>query len=118
MSTREPEPLEQIDYGVNYRASGSSSLSLKVEGGMLAVALSLVALGGTLIMALLLPQLFQSMASEAVAVQTRSIAVQAATAQDRAWSAQQQATITSEQVKILEIEMAKNGLLVRRVDGH
>jgi hypothetical protein len=112
--------MEQIDFGIGYRGRNSPQqhMTLTLAGGTLAIALSLIALGGVLIASLLLPQLLQSYTNEAVAVQTRSIAAQAATAQDRAWGAQQQATITAEQLKIMEIDLAKKGLLVRRVDGH
>jgi len=66
---REPEPMEQIDYGIGYKGvlSPQQHMTLKVEGGTLAIALSILALGGILIAAILLPDLIDSRAKAASA---------------------------------------------------
>lgn len=113
------EPMEQIDYGGNYRAyqSPQQTMTLKVEGGLLAVAIALVALGAVLVATILLPQLAQSHANEAVAVALRPISAQVASAQDRAWLAERNSFATAEQLKILQAELATAGKPVR-LDGH
>lgn len=66
---REPEPMEQIDYGIGYKGvlSPQQHMTLKVEGGILAIALSLLALGAILSAAILLPNLINSSAKAASA---------------------------------------------------
>lgn len=61
--------MEQLDYGGNYRAilSPQQTLSLNVEGGTLAIAIALLALGGVLVAAILIPQIIDARANAAVA---------------------------------------------------
>lgn len=61
--------MEQIDYGIGYKGvlSPQQHMTLKVEGGILAIAFSLLALGGVLTAAILLPDLIDSRAKSAAA---------------------------------------------------
>lgn len=114
------EPMEQIDYGIGYRGmlSPQSHSTIKVEGGTLAIALALVALGAVLVATILLPQLAQSHANEAVAVALRPISAQVASAQDRAWLAERNEKINAEQIKIFAAELSAMKGQPVRLDGH
>jgi hypothetical protein len=115
MKQREPEPLEQIDYGQNYKARGSSSQSmvLKVDGGSIAIAISVAAIALVIAGSVFLPQLAESKANEAVAVALRPISAQVASAQDRAWLAERNSKMTDENLRILQADLASRGIKVR-----
>jgi hypothetical protein len=100
---REPEPMEQIDYGIGYKGmlSPQQHMTLKVEGGNLAIALSLLALGGVVVGAILLPGLIDSKA-------TASSAFARQTAQE----AERESRIAIEQVDYMRVELAKKGVIV------
>lgn len=112
MNTAEREPMEQIDYGINYKAQNSpqQSLNLKVEGGTLAIALALVALGAVLAAIIILPQLAESRANEAVAVALRPISAQVASAQDRAWLAERTGNINAEHLNEVRFALEAKGI--------
>lgn len=63
------EPIDQKDFGYGYKGvlSPQQHMSLKVEGGMLAVTLALLALGGVLVAAILVPEIIEARAHEAAA---------------------------------------------------
>jgi hypothetical protein len=116
---REPEPLEQIDYGINHGAHGSSSnsISLKIDGGTIAIAVSIAAIAIVIAGSAFLPLLAESKANEAVAIALRPMSAQVASAQDRAWLAERNSTLAAEQVDLIQVELAKRGIHVS-VDGH
>lgn len=115
MRTREPEPLEQIDYGGNNRAvlSPQQTLNLKVEGGSLAIAISLLSLGILVAACLFLPQLTEAQTRAAAAESLRQISAQVASAQDRAWLAERNSKMTDENLRILQADLAGRGIKVR-----
>lgn len=98
----EREPLEQIDYGINQRAMGSSSVILKVEGGMIAIAIALVSLGGVIVGAITLPILAQKAA---------------APADVRSQIAEREARIAQDKYAYVQSELAKKGIFIT-TDGH
>ncbi len=120
MSKAEREPMEQIDYGINYKAQNSpqQSLNLKVEGGLLAIALALIALGAVLAACILMPEIIQSRANEAAAVAVGPVRTMAQSAQDRAWLAERNEKINAEQIKIFAAELSAMKGQPVRLDGH
>lgn len=99
------------------RHSPQFSQVLKIEGGLIAIALALIALGGVIVAAVLLPEITRSQSEAAVAVALRPISAQVASSQDRAWLAERNSFATAEQLKILQAELAAAGKPVR-LDGH
>jgi hypothetical protein len=110
---------DERDYGGIYRSphSPQQNVSLRLEGGSIAIGIALLALGGVIVGAMLLPLLSQSQSEAAVAVALRPISAQVASAQDRAWLAERDARVASDEMKILQVELAKRGIFVR-TDGH
>lgn len=103
MNASEREPLEQIDYGTGYQArfSPQSHATIKVEGGSLAIAIALIALGGVIVGAITLPILAQK-ASEPIAV--------------RSQIAEREARVAIDQVQTMRIELARKGIFVNTDD--
>jgi|SRR5678816_1461708 hypothetical protein len=95
--------MEQIDYGSAYKSKGvqQQNLTLKVEGGNLAIALSLLALGGVVVGAILLPGLIDSKA-------TASSAFARQTAQE----AERESRVAIEQVDYIRVALAEKGINV------
>lgn len=115
----EPEPMEQIDYGGVYRSyqSPQQNLNLNIDGGTLAIAISLLALGGVLVAAILLPQLMDKQAEAAALRISQPIATQAAEARSVSYIGERQSKIATEELRLLQVELAKQGTFVR-MDGH
>lgn len=104
MNDAKHEPLEQIDYGYGYKAQNSPQqhMTLKVDGGMLAIAISLVALGGVVVGAITLPILAKNAS---------------APADVRAAIAEREARIAQDKFTYVQTELAKKGIYIS-TDGH
>lgn len=100
---REPDPMEQIDYGGNYRAfqSPQQTMSLRVEGGAIAIALSLLALGGVLVASILIPTLIDKAATAA-----------SSGAVVRSQISERESRLNAEDIKLIRIALEKHGITV------
>lgn len=102
MRRHEPDPMEQIiDHGTANKGilSPQQHMTLNVAGGHLAIALSLLAVGGVIVLAILLPGLIDSKA-------TASSAFARQTAQE----AEREARISLEQVDYMRVALAEKGI--------
>lgn len=117
VSDREPMELDQRDYGINYRASGSSSVSLKVEGGMLALAVALVAFGGVVIGAITIPSYASARVEAEVSKTIAPLQARLAQYEEVAWDVERDTRIQEEQIKRIEIGLSKKGININ-ADGH
>ncbi len=108
MKSVEREPMEQIDYGIGYRGyqSPQQHLNLKVDGGGIAIALSLIALGAVLAAVILLPSLIEASAEKA-----------AAPANAAAAYANRDARVALDKIGYVQIELERKGIHIS-VDGH
>lgn len=104
--------IEQIDYGYGYKAQNSPQqhMSLKVDGGMLALAFAILAFGGVLVAAIFIPSLMESRAKAAVEEAVRPIAAKVASLESTSYIAEREARVSQEDVKTIRMEMAKAGL--------
>lgn len=100
MNRATPEPMEQLDYGIGYKGilSPQQHMTLKVEGGMLAIALSLVALGAVFALVILLPGMIESRAISA-----------ASQASVRSQEAAQNSALARNDVAKLKLDLARQG---------
>lgn len=120
---REPDPCEQIDFGEQYKARRSNSpdqrqdVTVKIDGGGIAIAISIFATACAIAAWVLIPQINAARTEAEIARATQSLAIQAQAARDVAWLSQQSSKITSEQMKVLQVELAKNRIFVQ-LDGH
>lgn len=108
MNKAEREPLEQIDYGIGYKGHNSPQqhMNLKVDGGAIAIAIALVAIGAVVASCILLPQLMGSIAREA-----------SAAANINAQIAEREARIAQDKYTYTMGELAKQGIIIS-TDGH
>jgi hypothetical protein len=120
---RQQEPTEQLltqeDFGGIYKSRNSpqQNTTIKVEGGTIALAIALVALGGVLVAAIMLPQLMRVQAEATAANVVQPVADRAMQASERSYVAQTDSKLNAEYLKVLQIELAKRGIFVQ-VDGH
>jgi hypothetical protein len=116
----EPEPMEQIDYGIGYKGRNSphQHVSVKVDGGTIAIAISILSVGILIAACLFLPALTDAQIRATVAEQLRPMSAQVASAQDRAWLAERNEKINAEQMKIFAAELSAIKGKPVRLDGH
>ncbi len=87
--------------------SPKQQVNLKVDGGGIALALSLVALGGVLVAVILLPQVMRAQAEAA-----------AAPAKAQASYAERDARVALDYVTSVQSSLEKNGISIKPPSGH
>ena len=95
--------IEQIDYGYGYKGRNSPQqhTTIKVDGGMIAIAISLVALGGVVVGAITIPQMMRSSAEAA-----------AAPANAKASYAERDARVALDKLQTAQLELNRQGFKV------
>lgn len=110
---RQQEPTEQLltqeDYGGIYKSRNSpqQNMTLRVDGGSIAIAIALVALGGVLVAAIMLPQIMRAQAEAA-----------AAPAKAQASYAERDARVALDYVTSVQSSLEKNGISIKPPNGH
>lgn len=110
---RQQEPTEQLltqeDFGGIYKSRNSpqqnNNQTVNVSGAV-AVAISMLAFGGVLVGAILIPDIIEARANEA-----------AATAKVKADVAERESRIAIDQVQTMRIELAKQKIFIQ-LDDH
>lgn len=100
--------IEQVDYGYGYKGQNSPQqhTSIKVDGSSVAIGLSLLAIGGVLVAAIVLPHLIRSEAEKS-----------GSESAVRSLIAEREARVAIDQVQTMRIELAKQKIFVQ-LDDH
>lgn len=107
MKTREPEPLEQIDYGIGYKASHSPQqhTSVKVEADRAYAVIAMILSFCSIVVIFLAGVMLESyIKAEAERSAARSVA--------KAEYAERDARVALDKLTYLQVELAKRGIVI------